>query len=146
MINKVLAKALSSLKKIQDKEGNVFKSEKLDAKSITILKENDYLFSIVKGWYCIQDPSTQSGDTAVWYINAWLFFSKYLSDRFGKNGYCLNPHDSLMLHTEKNSIPKQLTVIIKKGPSSYFKAVCIKWRSSSPFLGAATMAPGMLER
>ncbi len=118
MINKVLAKALSSLKKIQDREGNVFKSEKLDAKSITILKENDYLFPIVKGWYCIQDPSTRSGDTTIWYINAWSFFSKYLSDRFGKNGYCLNPHDSLMLHTEKNSIPKQLTVIIKKGASS----------------------------
>ena len=45
MINKVLANALASLKKIQDKEGNVFKSEKLDAQSITILKENGYLFS-----------------------------------------------------------------------------------------------------
>ena len=118
MINKVLAKALSSLKKIQDKEGNVFKSEKLDAQSITILKENDYLFLIIKGWYCIQNPNTQPGDTTIWYVNAWLFFSKYLNDRFGKNGYCLNPHDSLMLHTEKNSIPKQLTVIIKKGVSS----------------------------
>jgi len=118
MINKILANALASLKKIQDKEGNVFKSEKLDAKSITILKENSYLFPIVKGWYCIQSPSTQAGDTTVWYINAWLFFSKYLNGRFGKNGYCLNPHDSLMLHTEKNAIPKQLTVIIKKGVSS----------------------------
>ncbi len=118
MINKVLAKALSSLKKIQDREGNVFKSEKLDARSITILKENNYLFPIVKGWYCIQDPSTRVEDTTIWYINSWLFFSKYLSDRFGKNGYCLNPHDSLMLHTQKNIIPKQLTVIIKKGVSS----------------------------
>ena len=118
MINKVLAEALLSLKKIQDKEGNVFKSDKLNAKNITILKANNYLFSIVKGWYCIQNPSTKLGDTATWYVNAWLFFSKYLSDRFGKNGYCLNPHDSLMLHTEKNTIPKQLTVIIKKGVSS----------------------------
>lgn len=118
MINKVLVGALTSLKKIQDKEGNVFKSEKLDTQSIAILKENGYLFQIVKGWYCIQSPDTQEGDTTIWYINAWLFFSKYLSDRFGKNGYCLNPHDSLMLHTEKNSIPKQLTVVIKKGPSS----------------------------
>ena len=118
MINKVLSKALTSLKKIQNKEGNVFKAEKLDAKSIRTLKENGYLFPIVKGWYCIQDPSTRVGDTTVWYINAWLFFSKYLTDRFGKNGYCLNPHDSLMLHSEKNVIPKQLTVIIKKGASS----------------------------
>ena len=118
MINKILAKALTSLKKLQDKEGNVFKSQKLDSKSITILKKNGYLFSIIKGWYCIQDPSTRSGDTTVWYINAWLFFSKYLNDRFGKNGYCLNLHSSLMLHTEKNSIPKQLTIIIKKGASS----------------------------
>ena len=78
MINKVLAKALSSLKKIQDREGNVFKSEKLDAKSITILKENNYLFPIVKGWYSIQDPGTRAGDTTIWYVNAWLFFSKYL--------------------------------------------------------------------
>ena len=53
MINKILSKALSSLKKIQDKEGNVFKAEKLDAKSIRILKENAYIVSIVKGWYCI---------------------------------------------------------------------------------------------
>lgn len=118
MLNKVLAKALDLLKKIQDKEGNVFKSDKLEAKSITVLKENGYLFPIVKGWYCIQSPTTKVGDTTVWHINAWLFFSKYLSDRFGKNGYCLNPHDSLMLHTEKNTIPKQLTVIIKKGSSS----------------------------
>lgn len=118
MLNKVLAKALSSLKKIQDKEGNVFKSDRLDTKSITVLRENNYLFPIVKGWYCIQNPSTGSGDTTIWYINAWSFFSKYLSDRFGKNGYCLNPHDSLMLHTEKNSIPKQLTLIIKNGASS----------------------------
>ena len=118
MINKVLATALISLKKIQEKEGNVFKSEKLDSKSITILKENNYLFPIINGWYCIQDPSTQNGDTTVWYINAWLFFSKYLNERFGKKGYCLNPHDSLMLHTQKNSIPKQLTVLIKKGTSS----------------------------
>ena len=118
MINKVLAKALSSLKKIQEREGNVFKSEKLDVQSIKILKESNYLFPIVKGWYCIQNPNTQDGDTAVWYVNAWLFFSKYLADRFGKNGYCLNPNDSLMLYTEKNSIPKQLTVIIKKGASS----------------------------
>ena len=118
MINKVLAKALTSLKKIQDKEGNVFKAEKLDSKSITILKEHGYLFSIVKGWYCIQSPTTKVGDTTVWYVNAWLFFSKYLSARFGKNGYCLNAHDSLMLHTQKNVIPKQLTVIVKKGASS----------------------------
>jgi len=111
MTNKVLAKALNSLKKIQEKE-------KLDSKSITLLKEHGYLFPIIKGWYCIQDPSTKKGDTTVWYINAWLFFSKYLTDRFGKKGYCLNPHDSLMLHTEKNVIPKQLTVIIKKGVSS----------------------------
>jgi hypothetical protein len=118
MINKVLAKALTSLKKIQEKEGNVFKSEKLDAKSIRILKENHYLFPIINGWYCIQDPSTQVGDTSIWYVNAWLFFSKYLNERFGKKGYCLNPHDSLMLHTQKNAIPKQLTVLIKKGTSS----------------------------
>jgi len=118
MLNKVLAKALDALKKIQDKEGNVFKSDKLEAKNITVLKENGYLFPIVKGWYCIQSPTTKAGDTTVWHINAWLFFSKYLSDRFGKNGYCLNPHDSLMLHTEKNTIPKQLTVIIKKGSSA----------------------------
>ncbi len=118
MINRVLAKALSSLKKIQEREGNVFKSEKLESKSITILKENNYLFPIIKGWYCIQDPSTKNGDTTVWYIHAWLFFSKYLSERFGKNGYCLNPHDSLMLQTQKNIIPKQLTVLIKKGVSS----------------------------
>lgn len=118
MLNKVLAKALGALKKIQDKEGNVFKSDKLGAKNITILKDNSYLFPIVKGWYCIQSPATQEGDTTIWNINAWLFFSKYLSARFGKNGYCLNPHDSLMLHTEKNNIPKQLTVIIKKGSSA----------------------------
>jgi hypothetical protein len=118
MINKVLATALTSLKKIQDREGNVFKSKKLDSKSITILKKNNYLFPIINGWYCIQDPSTKDGDTTIWYINAWLFFSKYLAERFGKKGYCLNPHDSLMLHTQKNSIPKQLTVLIKKGVSS----------------------------
>ena len=118
MVNKILAKALTLLKKIQDKEGNVFKSEKLDSRSLSILKEHNYLFPIINGWYCIQDPSTKAGDTTVWYINAWSFFSKYLSERFGKKGYCLNPHDSLMLHTQKNVIPKQLTVIIKKGSSS----------------------------
>ncbi|MCF6309160.1 MAG: Fic family protein [Sulfurimonas sp.] len=118
MKNKILAKALNSLKKIQDREGTVFKSEKLDAKSITILIENGYLFQIVKGWHCIQSPTTQAGDSTIWYMNAWSFFAKYLTDRFGKNGYCLNPHDSLLLHTEKNSIPKQLTVILKKGVSS----------------------------
>lgn len=118
MRNQILAKALDALKKVQDKEGNVFKSDRLSPKSITVLKGNGYLFSIIKGWYCIQSPATRAGDTTVWNINAWLFFSKYLRDRFGKNGYCLNTHDSLMLHTEKNTIPKQLTVIIKKGVST----------------------------
>jgi Fic family protein len=118
MTNRVLAKALTALKKVQDKEGNVFKSEKLDSKSITVLKEHNYLFSIINGWYCIQAPSTQIGDTSIWYVNAWLFFSKYLNDRFGKKNYCLNPHNSLMIHTQKNTIPKQLTVLIKNGASS----------------------------
>ncbi len=121
MINKVLAAALTSIKKVQDKEGNVFKSDKLDSRYITILKKNNYLFTIINGWYCIQDPSMQEGDTTVWYMNAWLFFSKYLTQRFGKKGYCLNPHDSLMIHTQKNSIPKQLTVLIKKGATSSTK-------------------------
>ncbi len=69
---------------------------------------------MIKGWYTPCRPDETQGDSTSWYISFWHFCGSYLNKRFG-NAWCLSPEQSLLLHAENWTVPKQLLVRAKKG-------------------------------
>ena len=110
----LLAKALRSLKRLQDKQHGVVESRDLDDTHRAALVDAGFLRPVVKGWYICSNPSDDESDSTVWYASFRAFVSGYLGKRFGKH-YCLNPEASLLLHTGNMTVPSQVTAVTKTG-------------------------------
>jgi fido (protein-threonine AMPylation protein) len=109
-----LADALRVLKRLQDKHHGVVESKDLGDDHRTMLVENGFLRSVMKGWYICSNPTDHEGDTTAWYASFWAFVSGYLAKRFGKR-YCLNPEASLLIHTGNTTVSSQVTAVAKDG-------------------------------
>lgn len=73
------------------------------------LLANGFLREVIKGWYIPSRPDERKGESTAWYASFWRFAAVYLKTRFGKN-WSLSPEQSLSLHGENWTVPKQLVV------------------------------------
>lgn len=108
--------ALKVLKRLQDKHHGVIEHTDLTDEQRTLLVDNGFLRSAMKGWYFVSNPGDGDGESTIWYATYWAFIARYLSKRFDKR-YCLNPEASLLLQTGNTTIPKQVVAVVKEGSS-----------------------------
>ena len=109
-----LAESLEVLRKIQSDEGiTAIKADKLTRTHRERLLENGFLQEVMKGWYISCRPGEKPGDTTSWYNSFWSFCSDYLNYRFSDE-WCLSPEQSISLHSENWTVPKQLLVRSKR--------------------------------
>ncbi|MBP9764019.1 MAG: Fic family protein [Gammaproteobacteria bacterium] len=109
-----LAESLDYLHNLQKKGIVAIRSRDLSRTHLTRLKKNGFLKEVIKGWYIASRPDEPPGDSTAWYISFWHFCASYLNTRF-KQTWCLSPEQSLLLHAENWTVPKQLLVRTKKG-------------------------------
>lgn len=107
--NEKIAAALADAKRAAG-GGNVFRSSSLERRaSLETLKLGGWLCEFLQGWYALVTPGARPGDTVPHFSNYWEFVRKYLGDRLGVD-YALSPAQSIALHTDLASIPRQLLV------------------------------------
>ncbi len=109
-----LAQSLKQLLELKKKGMVTIRSRDLTRTHLNRLVKNGFLKAVMKGWYIPSRPDETQGDSTSWYISYWDFCASYLNKRFG-NGWCLSPQQSLLLHAENWTVPKQLLVRTKKG-------------------------------
>jgi len=73
------------------------------------LCKNGFLQKVIKGWYVPARPDETAGESTAWYASFWSFCASYLHHLKGKD-WCLSPEQSLSLHAENRTVPKQLLV------------------------------------
>ncbi len=73
------------------------------------LLQNGFLQEVVKGWYIPARPDETAGESTAWYASFWQFCVAYLQHLKDKD-WCLSPEQSLSLHAENWTVPRQLLV------------------------------------
>jgi len=109
-----LAKSLQLLKDIQEEGIIAIQSNRLPRIDRERLVKNGFLKEVIKGWYIPSRPDEPKGESTSWYASFWAFCSSYLNSRFKKD-WCLSPEQSLLIHAENWTVPKQLLVRTSKG-------------------------------
>ncbi|MBZ9605842.1 Fic family protein [Phyllobacterium chamaecytisi] len=112
-----LAESLAILKKLQEGERRIFKSDELSRVHRERLLQNGFLRDVIRGWVMSTGPQAQQQDTTPWYASFWEFCSLYCNERFGKDWF-LSPEQSLLLHAEAPTIPPQVVVNTPKGKNN----------------------------
>lgn len=109
-----LAESLEILKHFQDKGIVAIQTQNISRTHRERLLKNGFLQNVIKGWYMPSHPDIQTGESTTWYTSFWKFCRDYLNERFYDN-WCLSPEQSICLHTDNWSVPKQLLVRSAKG-------------------------------
>ena len=109
-----LAKALESLKRLQEDGRAAIRSADLKRSEREILLKNGFIRMVIKGWYISSRPDERPGDTTPWYSAFWEFSADYAHDRFGDQ-WCLSPEQSILLHVGNRTVPHQLIIRAPKG-------------------------------
>jgi hypothetical protein len=109
-----LAESLKHLKKLQTEGGYAVQSKDLSRTHRERLITHGFLGEVVKGWYIPIKPDERRGDSTAWYTSFWNFCASYLNTRFDDK-WCLSPEQSLLIHAENWTVPKQLLVRSPKG-------------------------------
>jgi fido (protein-threonine AMPylation protein) len=104
-----LAQSLEVLQNLQKLGKYAIQSKDISRTHRERLVENAFLEEVVKGWYVPIKPDEQRGESTAWYASFWNFCASYLNERFGDE-WCLSPEQSLLLHSENWTVPKQLMV------------------------------------
>jgi len=108
-----LAESLEVLHQFQKRGVVAIRSGDLTRIHRERLCQNGYLQEVMKGWYIPARPDENAGDSTAWYASFWRFCAAYLQHRKGKD-WCLSPEQSLSLHAENWTVPKQLVVRASK--------------------------------
>ena len=111
----LLAEALRAAKSAA--KDSIVRSSSIARKHREILIRENCLTEIIKGWYLLTSPAG-GGDSTTWFEGIWVFLKHYLSERFGKNGFCLSAESSLNLHTGDTSIPRQIIILTQKASNT----------------------------
>ena len=115
MDNKLLAKSLQILKKYQDEGHVVFHStDEIPRINLGCLLNAGFLKEVIRGWYIVDNPALDPGNTVSWYANFWKFISIYESYSNG-NAWCLSPEQTIDLCSGNSVIPNQVTIYVTKG-------------------------------
>ena len=109
-----LASSLDALKVIQDSGSIAIKTADLSRSHRERLLKNGFIQEVMKGWYIPTSPSEPIGESSNWYSLFWGFCADYLDARFGQN-WCLSPEQSISLHSENWTVPRQIMVRSPKG-------------------------------
>lgn len=109
-----LAQSLAVLKKIQDQGTLAIRARDMTRTHRERLLKNGFIQEVMKGWYIPTRPDEPAGESTAWYTSFWGFCSDYLNARFGKE-WCLAPEQSIRLHTDNWTVPRQVLVRAPKG-------------------------------
>jgi len=109
-----LAQSLEILKSIQDQNIVAIRSSHITRTHRERLLKNGFIKEVMKGWYIPSSPSELPGESTSWYASFWKFAADYLNSRF-QDEWCLNPEQSINIHSGDWSVPKQLLVRSPKG-------------------------------
>lgn len=104
-----LADSLEALQILQENGAVAIRSKNLSRTHRERLSKNGFLQEIIKGWYIPTRPDDDTGESTAWYASYWQFCASYLQSRFGDE-WSLSPEQSLSIHTENWTVPKQLLV------------------------------------
>lgn len=104
-----LAASLKKLHAQQSEEKIVIRSTELSRTHRERLVKNGFLTEVIKGWYIPTRPDETTGESTAWYASFWDFCADYLN-YLRKNDWCLSPEQSLLIHVDNWTIPKQLLV------------------------------------
>jgi len=104
-----LAESLEALHTLQAGGLVAIRSRDLSRTHRERLVENGFLEEVIKGWYIPARPDESAGESTAWYASFWTFCAAYLEHLKGKK-WCLSPEQSISIHAENWTIPRQLPV------------------------------------
>lgn len=108
-LSEKLAEALEALHTLQERGAVAIRSADLSRTHRERLVQNGFIEEVIKGWYVPARPDETRGESTAWYASFWQFCAAYLNHLKGDD-WCLSPEQSIALHTENMSVPKQLLV------------------------------------
>jgi fido (protein-threonine AMPylation protein) len=108
-----LAQSLEVLWALQARGMAAIRSGDLTRTHRERLCQNGFLQEVIKGWYVPARPDETTAESTTWYASFWRFCAAYLQHRFDTN-WCLSPEQSLSLHAENWTVPRQLLVRASK--------------------------------
>jgi len=132
-----LANSLEVLKRLQDQGVAAIRSSQLTRTHRERLVKNGFLQEVMKGWYISSRPDETAGESTAWYASFWEFCAAYLESRFADQ-WSLSPEQSLSIHAENWTVPKQLLVRTASGDN---KPVTLPHNTSLFILRAALPKP-----
>jgi len=104
-----LAESLEALHVLQKHGVVAIRSGDLTRTHRERLLKNGFLQEVIKGWYMATRPDETTGESTAWYASFWQFCAIYLQHLKGKD-WCLSPEQSLSLHAENWTVPRQLLI------------------------------------
>jgi hypothetical protein len=108
-----LADSLEALHKLQDRGVIAIRSTDLSRTHRARLIQNGFLQEVLKGWYIPARPDETQGESTAWYASFWQFCVAYLQHLKGAD-WCLSPEQSIAIHAENWTVPKQLLLRAEK--------------------------------
>jgi len=107
--SKKLAESLQVLHELQERGGVAIRSRDLTRTHRERLCKSGFLQKVIKGWYVPARPGEAPGESTAWYASFWSFCAAYLQYLKGDD-WCLSPEQSVSLHAENWTVPRQLLV------------------------------------
>ncbi len=108
-----LAASLEVLYKLQESGAVAIRSVDLSRTHRERLVQNGFLEEVIKGWYISARPDESRGESTAWYASFWRFCADYLN-HLKNDAWCLSPEQSIALHAENWTVPRQLFVKASK--------------------------------
>jgi len=109
-----LAASLDVLQRLQVQGLVGIQSSALSRTHRERLLQHGFLQEVMRGWYVPARPDETAGESTAWYASFWRFCAAYLDTRMGQ-AWCLSPEQSLLLHAENWTVPRQLLVRAPRG-------------------------------
>ena len=104
-----LSESLQVLHELQERGGVAIRSRDLTRTHRERLCKSGFLQKVIKGWYVPARPGEAPGESTAWYASFWSFCAAYLQYLKGDD-WCLSPEQSVSLHAENWTVPRQLLV------------------------------------
>jgi hypothetical protein len=104
-----LAESLEALHALQAEQRIAIRSGDLSRTHRERLLRSGFLQEVIKGWYVPARPDETQGESTAWYASFWQFCAAYLESLKGSL-WSLSPEQSIALHAENWTVPKQLLV------------------------------------
>ncbi len=104
-----LAESLQALHALQARGTVAIRSADLSRTHRERLLRHGFLQEVIKGWHVPARPDETAGESTAWHAAFWPFCATYLQ-RLKGNDWCLSPEQSLSIHAENWTVPRQLLV------------------------------------